>query len=93
MPNPQEQIAGGPSELDSDWLTRAICANVHPDTFTGPFGPTGVRTAKAICRMCPVRTDCLEFALGSDSVRGIWGGLTQNERNKLREARRTGTVN
>lgn len=88
MPNLPAQNAGRPSDRDLDWLKHAICANVHPDTFTGPFGPTGVRTAKAICSMCPVRTDCLEFALASDSARGVWGGLTQNERRKLQAERR-----
>jgi WhiB family redox-sensing transcriptional regulator len=72
---------------DPDWLELAACASVNPENFTSPFGVNGVARAKAVCLRCPVRVTCLEFALASDQSFGIWGGLTDGERAKLRAAR------
>ncbi|MDV7268824.1 WhiB family transcriptional regulator, partial [Rhodococcus oxybenzonivorans] len=45
-----------------------------------------VRAAKQVCRRCPVRDRCLEYALGSYERHGIWGGYTEDERKKLRRS-------
>jgi WhiB family redox-sensing transcriptional regulator len=59
------------------------------------FGPDGERRperearearAKAVCASCPVREQCLDYALGKSTKRGIWGGL--NEAERARERRR-----
>jgi WhiB family redox-sensing transcriptional regulator len=70
------------------WLSQARCANEDPDLFF-PVGSTGpfleqIRRAKAICWLCPVKDECLEWALATDQRAGIWGGLTEEERRDLR---------
>jgi WhiB family redox-sensing transcriptional regulator len=74
----------------SDWRHRARCRDVEPETFF-PIGTTGpaeaqTQAAKAICALCPVQAECLEWALGagSSSEFGIWGGLTEEERRSMR---------
>lgn len=74
-----------------DWRTRAACSTADPELFF-PIGTTGpalgqVEAAKRVCAGCPVREDCLEFALASNQEAGIWGGLTEDERRTLKRAR------
>ena len=71
------------------WLDRAACAGVDSAVFYPGAGGTA-RRARRICAACPVRLDCLRFALdvedGVDGLRGrhgIWGGLTPKQRIKL----------
>lgn len=73
------------------WRTRSLCRDSNPDLFF-PVGTTGVAldqidAAKAVCEACPVRTECLEFALGTNQEAGVWGGLTEDERRKIKKAR------
>jgi WhiB family transcriptional regulator, redox-sensing transcriptional regulator len=75
-----------------DWRRRAACSSSDPDLFF-PIGDTGpavehAEAAKAVCRQCPVRLDCLEYALTSNQDAGVWGGATEEERRKLRRQRR-----
>lgn len=71
------------------WQERANCLNVDPDMF---FPVRGVSTseAKAVCRACAVREECLEYALATCQKFGIWGGMSERERRRLRAARRLG---
>lgn len=75
-----------------EWRGRAACAKVDPDLFTGPFGLNGVRRAKGVCQGCPVRLNCLEFALETAETFGIWGGLTEGERRRLQMRRSVGSL-
>ena len=43
--------------------------------------------AKAFCRPCPVRDDCLEVALTDPTLKGVWGGRTARERRRIAELR------
>jgi WhiB family redox-sensing transcriptional regulator len=77
------------------WRDAGACNGEDPDLFA-PDGTTGrwaLRTAqaKAICGRCPVRTQCLEWALDTRQEYGIYGGLTEDERWNLRrrQARNT----
>jgi WhiB family redox-sensing transcriptional regulator len=79
---------------DSRWRLDAACRHVDPDLFF-PLGHTGAAVehasaAKSVCRQCPVRDECLEFALSTNQVDGIWGGATEEERRALRQGRRAG---
>jgi len=78
-----------------DWRDMGACLNHDPDLFfpTGATGPIGreVEQAKTICRECPVRNPCLEWALGAGQLSGIWGGLTEEER-RARTRRRSEPV-
>jgi WhiB family transcriptional regulator, redox-sensing transcriptional regulator len=44
------------------------------------------RRAKSVCASCPVRVECLEYAIAVDERYGIWGGLNQEERRLLRQS-------
>jgi WhiB family redox-sensing transcriptional regulator len=74
-----------------DWRSQAACTTEDPELFF-PIGTTGlavdqVDEAKRVCARCPVREDCLEYALASNQDAGIWGGLTEDERRTLKRAR------
>lgn len=83
--------------LDDEWRKDAACRSVDPDVFFPQSTTTGrsakidiqgqTEAAKAICSTCPVRPDCLEFALTTNQEAGIWGGLDEEERRKLRRKR------
>ena len=70
------------------WREHAACR----DLDTGLFFPAGegeasadqVEAAKAVCAACPVRAECLSFALQTRQEAGIWGGLTEEERRRHR---------
>lgn len=73
-------------EEDRSWQTQANCMGVDPDLFFPERGAS-TREAKEVCRGCVVREDCLEFALANGEKFGIWGGMSERERRRLRRAR------
>ena len=77
---------------DHVWQRRASCrgpesALFFPPTFPEPRQERDSREtrAKEICAACPVRPECLEFALDIREPHGIWGGLNEFERRDLLE--------
>jgi WhiB family transcriptional regulator, redox-sensing transcriptional regulator len=70
-----------------DWRDDAACRDADPELFfpDGDIRSTQahVKTAKLICRGCPVSAVCLNWALDSGQEAGIWGGLTEGERHRL----------
>ena len=58
------------------WAASALCAQTDPELFFPEKGGS-TREAKALCRRCPVRDDCLDYALGHDERFGIWGGTSE----------------
>lgn len=74
---------GGPEE--PDWQERALCAQTDPEAFFPEKGGS-TREAKRICAGCEVRAECLEYALAQDERFGIWGGLSERERRRIRRA-------
>ena len=73
-------------ELDADplaWQEDALCAQTDPEAFFPEKGGS-TRDAKRICAQCTVRAECLEYALKNDERFGIWGGLSERERRRLR---------
>ncbi len=76
-----------------NWRDHAACRHEDPDLFfpIGTTGPAQVQSeqAKAVCARCPVREQCLEWALGADQIIGIWGGTTELERRALRRRARS----
>lgn len=79
----QQQLLGAE---DRSWQNRANCAGVDPDLFFPERGES-TREAKEVCRGCVVRLDCLEFALTNSEKFGIWGGMSERERRRIRRAR------
>ena len=74
------------SEIDGDplaWQEDALCAQSDPEAFFPEKGGS-TRDAKRICAQCTVRAECLEYALKNDERFGIWGGLSERERRRLR---------
>lgn len=71
---------------EGGWQESAACRREHPDTFFPDHGAnrTNIRYAKEICSGCPVRVECLEFAIANNDEYGIWGGMTPGERFELR---------
>ncbi|MEY2849170.1 MAG: hypothetical protein RI885_1837 [Actinomycetota bacterium] len=66
------------------WQTDSLCAQTDPEAFFPEKGGS-TRDAKKICTSCEVRSQCLEYALQNDERFGIWGGLSERERRKLRK--------
>jgi WhiB family redox-sensing transcriptional regulator len=71
---------------DLAWQDLANCRGADPDLFFPERGAS-TRTAKSICGDCSVQGDCLEFAIVSSEKFGIWGGLSERERRKIRRER------
>ena len=67
------------------WQGDSLCAQTDPEAFFPEKGGS-TREAKRICTSCEVRSQCLEYALQNDERFGIWGGLSERERRKLRKA-------
>lgn len=70
------------------WRQEAACRDLDPNLFF-PVGVTGpaveqIATAKDICEHCPVRGECLDFAITSNQEFGVWGGTSEDERRVLR---------
>lgn len=72
------------------WMVDAECANTDPDLWFPAHGdlPTAER-AKKICRTCPVREQCLEFALRTGQTSGIYAGYSAKSLQALRRKKRT----
>jgi WhiB family redox-sensing transcriptional regulator len=70
-----------PEELS--WQESALCAQTDPEAFFPEKGGS-TREAKRICVGCDVRAECLEYALANDERFGIWGGLSERERRRLK---------
>lgn len=76
-----------------DWRHDAVCRDENPELFF-PAGNTGpallqIAEAKAVCRRCPVASECLAWALESGQDAGVWGGMSEDERRALRRKKAT----
>jgi WhiB family redox-sensing transcriptional regulator len=76
-PLPDEEIPA------DQWQDKALCAQTDPEAFFPEKGGS-TREAKKICLGCEVRHECLEYALAHDERFGIWGGLSERERRRLK---------
>ena len=71
-------------EGEQSWQERALCAQTDPEAFFPEKGGS-TRDAKKVCVGCDVRAECLEYALAHDERFGIWGGLSERERRKVKK--------
>lgn len=78
-----EHIDVDPENEDDQWQERALCAQTDPEAFFPEKGGS-TREAKRICQGCEVKDACLEYALAHDERFGIWGGLSERERRRLK---------
>ena len=81
VPDPVDATTMEPG--DEQWQERALCAQTDPEAFFPEKGGS-TREAKRICLGCEVREWCLEYALAHDERFGIWGGLSERERRRLK---------
>ena len=79
-------IGTATTDEDRSWQDNANCLGVDPDLFFPERGAS-TREAKEVCRACIVRAECLEYALGNGEKFGIWGGMSERERRRVRRAR------
>jgi WhiB family redox-sensing transcriptional regulator len=70
------------------WMEYAACADLPTDLFFPEPGKHAPKQALEACRRCPVRDDCLEYALGFELLPGIFAGLSQRQRAQLQDKRR-----
>ena len=73
----------------AEWWSLAACQHADPDLFfpVSGMGPDRAQLvgAKAVCDRCPVRPDCLRYALAAGPVQGVWGGTSEEERRLMRQ--------
>jgi WhiB family transcriptional regulator, redox-sensing transcriptional regulator len=85
---------GGTLTIPGRWAERALCAGADPDAwFPDRSRRQSLTLAKRICGHCPVRAECLDYALsGADTwagiSNGIWGGTTPRDRAQIRRRQR-----
>jgi WhiB family redox-sensing transcriptional regulator len=70
---------------EGDWQSRGLCAQTDPEAFFPAKGDSA-REAKRLCARCPVRAECLAYALANNEQHGVWGGLSERERRRLPRA-------
>jgi len=81
VPDPMDLASA--SDDEDQWQERALCAQTDPEAFFPEKGGS-TREAKRICLGCEVKDSCLEYALANDERFGIWGGLSERERRRLK---------
>ena len=75
------------SYRSTEWMSLGNCRLVEPDIFF-PSDGAGVDKARKICTTCPVRDHCLEYALSEQIEHGVWGGMSERARRRLKSQRR-----
>lgn len=78
-----EDVFADDEPEDLGWQEKALCAQTDPEAFFPEKGGS-TRQAKAVCAICPVTEQCLGYALETDQRFGIWGGLSEQERKRLK---------
>jgi WhiB family transcriptional regulator, redox-sensing transcriptional regulator len=77
-------------EYANNWRAASACLNADPDMFfpvaVGTAASSQVSRALRMCQACPVKQQCLDFAVQSGEKEGIWGGTTPEERVRARRA-------
>lgn len=90
----RRQTATVTPDVRAEWWSRAACLTAEPDLFF-PISLTGparlqVAAAKAVCAGCPVKAQCLSYALAAGPLHGVWGGTTDEERRRHKPAAAAG---
>lgn len=67
----------------TSWMSWALCAETNPEAFFPEKGGSP-KSAKQVCDGCPVRAECLDYALDNGIDFGVWGGTTEADRRRLK---------
>ncbi len=73
---------------DTTWMSHGNCAHRDPSMFF-PSDGVGVEIARTACEGCPVKTQCLEYAIAERIDHGVWGGCSERERRRIIRSRQT----
>ena len=82
-PDTDSGDAAPAGRADQDWRAYALCARSNPELWFA-VGALEHKYAKKVCRECPVRNECLAYAMEAPIDHGIWGGMTERERRRYR---------
>lgn len=76
-----------PHDSNPDWQRAGLCFGQGTELWFPPRGTPipQIAKAKAICKQCPIRQKCLDYALWHGDRHGIWGGTTEMERRRMRQ--------
>lgn len=74
--------------ISREWTELSLCVDMDKNLFF-PDSYSGVIKAKRICSKCPVSTQCLDYAMRNDINYGVWGGLGETDRLRLRKTRKS----
>lgn len=84
----------GPMAQRWEWQFEGLCRTVSPDIFFHPEGERGAarrrrdEKAKMVCRGCPVLLQCRQHALQVREPYGVWGALSEDEREAIYQTER-----
>ena len=84
LAQPEPDSFDDTADEEPSWQERALCAQTDPEAFFPEKGGS-TREAKKVCLVCEVRSECLSYALEHDERFGIWGGLSERERRRLKK--------
>jgi len=74
-----------PALRREEWMASAVCSQIGGDMwFAEKSEWATVVQAKILCRQCPVRTQCLAYAMENNERFGVWGGLSPRQRRRLK---------
>jgi WhiB family redox-sensing transcriptional regulator len=77
------ELFGCDPDNDSSWRYSGLCTQTDPELFFPNKGES-TKSAKKVCGQCEVRAQCLAYALEHDERHGVWGGLSERERRRLK---------
>ena len=86
---PQQPLAQVPQDAVWEWQEVGSCRQADPTLFFHPQNERGLarvrrdQAAKAVCASCPVRIECADYAIRSREPYGVWGGLTEEDRENI----------
>jgi WhiB family redox-sensing transcriptional regulator len=75
------------NHTEDNWMLAAKCRGINPGEFF-PSDGTGVDKARRMCEQCPVKMECLNYALENHIEHGVWGGTSERERRRMQRRRR-----
>ena len=82
-----DTIPAAGSSRSTEWMSLGNCRNFAPEVFF-PSDGAGVEKARKICATCPVKEHCLEYAVSEQIEHGVWGGMSERARRRLKSFRR-----
>jgi WhiB family transcriptional regulator, redox-sensing transcriptional regulator len=86
---PQQPLAQVPLDSTWFWQEKGLCRSADPLLFFHPQNERGAsrvrreQSAKRVCASCPVRLECADYAIRAREPYGVWGGLSEEERERI----------